>query len=220
MGVDPISMIAIGSAVAGLAGAGVNYMGSQTAAAGQRAAGQAQATTYEYQAEVAANNALIAKQNAAWTMAAGDVAASNKGLQTRAAVGTQKVQQGAAGIDVNTGSAATVRAGTESMGLLDAMTIRSNASRAAYGYDVKATSETAQAKLDRMAAGNAVTGANLQAQGTETAGVGSLLSGVSTVGGNWAKFQNVGGVPSAPSVNPVSTAATDPTYSNYGFGMT
>ena len=143
MGIDPAS-IALMSLVAGVASTGMS-------AAGSYESGQATKANDQYQAAVAANNALIAKQNAAWDIQAGETAATNQGLKTRAQIGTEKASQGAAGIDVNSGSAAKVRAGTESMGMLDAMTIRSNAAKQAYSAQVQATNETAQSQLDTAA---------------------------------------------------------------------
>lgn len=163
-------------AIAGLVGAGVS-------AYGQYEAGQANSEAASYQAQVAANNAAIAKRNAVMDIQAGEAAAANKGLQTRAAVGTEKATQGAAGVDVNTGSAPNVRAGTEQFGMLDALTIRSNAAKAAYGDQVTATSDLAQSQLDKFESEQASEAGDLGA-------AGSLLSGVSTVGGNYIKLQN------------------------------
>lgn len=160
---------------AGVAGAGVS-------AVGQVETGQAGAASAAYRAQVAANNAEIAKSNATQDIQSGEIAAVNRGLKTRATVGNEKAQQGASGIDVNTGSAVGVRAGTAEMGMLDALTIRSNAAKQAYGQQVAAVSDTAQSQLDTM-----------EGQQSETAGeiggAGSLLSGVSTVGGNYARYQ-------------------------------
>lgn len=176
MGIDPISIAAM---VAGVAGAA-------TSAAGAYETGQATAASDSYQAQVAANNAALAKQQSKFDIQSGEIQAVNQGMKTRAAVGQEKAAQGASGIDVNTGSAPAVRAGTESMGMLDALTIRSNSAKKAYADEVQATSDTAQGQLDTFAGAQAETGADIGAAGT-------LLSGVSTVGGNYAKFQNAFG---------------------------
>lgn len=183
MGIALAALPAI-SAVVGLAGAGIS-------AAGAMEQGQATAASDAYQAQVAANNAALATQQGKLDIQSGEIQAVNSGLKTRAAVGTEKSQQGASGIDVNTGSAANVRAGTASMGMLDALTVRSNAAKKAYADEVQATSDTAQGQLDTFAGEQAGTGADIAAAGT-------LLSGASTVGGNYAKFQGAyGGTPSA-----------------------
>jgi hypothetical protein len=168
------------SAVAGIAGAGVSAYGAIKQ-------GQSASDAYAYKAQVAANNAAIGRQRAVQEIQAGEIAAVNQGLKTRAKVASEKAQQGAAGIDVNTGSAAMVREGTAELGMLDALTIRSNAAKKAWAAQVDATSSEAQAQLDRAAGENAETSGYINA-------AGSLLSGASTVGGSYAKWQtNYGG---------------------------
>lgn len=162
--------------IAGIAGAAIS-------AAGQAEAGEAKSNAAAYQSQVAANNAQIATLNSKLDIQAGEVAATNQGLKTRAQVRSEKATQGAAGIDVNTGSAPQVRAGTEQMGMLDALTIRSNASKKAYSDIVEATSDTAQSKLDTMESDQAGMAGEIGAAGT-------LLSGVSTVGGNYSRWQS------------------------------
>lgn len=170
MGIDPVSLAVIGG------------VGAAVSAGGQLASGQATSEAYAYKAQVAANNAAIARQKGVQDIQAGEIAAVNQGLKTRAKVGSQKAQQGAAGVDVNTGSAADVRAGTEELGMLDALTIRSNAANKAWSDEVQAQSDTAQGQLDTMAGEQAETAGYIGAAGT-------LLSGASTVGGNYAKWQ-------------------------------
>lgn len=167
--------------------AGTSLIGSAVSAAGSEATGKAQAENLQYQAQVAANNAEISKRNADLDIQAGEVAASNTGLKTRAAVGAEKAAQGGNGIDSNTGSAVAVRAGTESMGLLDAMTVRSNAAKQAYSQQVQATNETEQAQLDKQGAAQAK-------QAGDIGAASSLLGGVSSVASKYAGWmtQNPG----------------------------
>lgn len=176
MGVDPVSLgfMAV-SAAAGIAG-------SATAAEGQRESGRATQQAEAYQAQVATNNAAIAETNAREDIQAGEVAATNVGLKTKAAVGSEIAQQGAGGIQVNSGSAADVRAGTAEIGMLDALTVRSNSAKQAYGERVTAASDTAQGVLDTMQGTAAEKAGEIGADAT-------LLSGASTVAGNFAKWQ-------------------------------
>jgi hypothetical protein len=167
----------------GLAMAAVGLIGAGISAYGAYEQGQATSAAEAYQAQVAANNAVIAEQNARLDIQAGETAATNQGLKTRAQVGTEKAGQGAGGIDPNTGSAVAVRAGTEEIGYLDSMTIRSNAAKSAYGQLVTATSDTAQSRLASAESSQAATAGDIGA-------AGSLLSGIGTVGGRYAAFQN------------------------------
>jgi hypothetical protein len=164
------------AAVGGLVGAGISAYGSYQSM-------EAQSANAAYQAQVAANNAKIAQQNAAMDIQAGEIQAANQGLKTRAAVGTIKAQEAAQGVDVNTGSFTKVRAAASEIGMMDALTLRSDAAKAAYGQEVAATSETAQSGLYTAQSQQASAAAPIGA-------LGGLLSSASSVGSTYAKYQN------------------------------
>lgn len=157
--------------------------GTAVSAYGKYEEGQATSEADSYKAAVANNNAAIATRDSKLTIQAGETAAVNKGLQTRAAVGAEKANQGASGVDVNTGSAVATRAGTAEIGMLDALTTRSNAAKDAYSQEVQAENYTTQGVLDKFAGEQAETAGAIGAAGT-------LLSGASTVGSNYAQFQS------------------------------
>jgi hypothetical protein len=180
---DPVSALAIGSAIAGLAGGGMS-------AAGAYGSSKAASANANYQAQVAANNATIARQNAGMDTQAGEIAATNQGMKTRAAVGSIQATQGASGIDVNSGSAPKVRAAASELGLMDALTIRSTAAKKAYADTVAATGDTAEAGLLQSEAAQASAAAPIGA-------LGSFLSSASSVGGTYARYQFAGGSGSA-----------------------
>lgn len=165
---------------------GASAASTIVSASGQMEAGQASAQANAYKAQVAANNAEIARRNSIMDIQSGEIAAVNQGLKTRGKVGAEKAQQGASGIDVNSGSAAAVRAGTAQLGMLDALTIRSNAAKKSYSDLVEQSSDTAQSQLDTMASQQAGTAGEIGAAGT-------LLSGASSVAGGWQKYQNLYG---------------------------
>jgi hypothetical protein len=175
MGIDPVSIAAIGGMAATAAGGGLKAFGSYEG-------GQASKAALAYQSQVAAYNSQVAKQNAAWDSAAGEAQANARGLKTRAQVGSTIAKMGAAGVSTNSGSAATTTAGEREIGMLDAMTIRSNASREAYGQEVAATSDTAQSQLDTMEA-------NQAGEAGDIGAAGSLLSSAGTFGGQFAQYQ-------------------------------
>lgn len=183
MGVDPISLTMMGMAVAG---AGIT-------AAGKYSQGQATANNAAYQAQVAANNAKIAKQNEELEVESGEISAANSEMKTRARVGATLAGQGASGVDVNSGSFVGVRAGEAELGELDALTIRSNAARRAYGYAVQATQDTAQSGLLETESAQAKKAAPWTA-------AASLLSSASSIGPKYAMFNQV---------NPGGAAAND-----------
>jgi hypothetical protein len=140
-----------------------------------------------YQAQVAANNAKIAQQNQNAELQAGSQQATMTGLRTRATVGKTKAEQGASNVDVNSGSFSNARSGEAEVGLLDALTVRSNAARRAYGYEVQGLNDTAQSQLLETE--------SRQAREAEPWAVGaSLLSSASSAGSRYAMYQmNSGG---------------------------
>ena len=174
---DPLTLTAI-SVGSTLIGGGVSAFGAASKGAADKA-------MFGYQAGVAELNAKIAKQNADYTREAGGTVAYQSGLKTGQVVGQQKVAQSASGIDVNTGSSATVRADTTKLGQLDQQTIRENYAKKAYGFEVEAATKSAEA------------GANLVAgqQASKAAGINvasSILGTVSSVSSKWMQGSQAG----------------------------
>ena len=147
-----------------------------TGAAGSIFGGQASAAAYNYQAGIAQMNAQIAKQNAAYEGALGEVQAQAQGMKTRAVISQTRATQGASGLDVNTGSAASVRESEFQLGGYDQQIIRSNAARRAYGFEVEAAGDIAQAGAYRAAGENAMTAGLLGAFTSILGGGGSFAS--------------------------------------------
>ena len=175
-----------GLALDSMAALALSGISSLFGASGAREQGQATQQADMFKAMMAISNAQTEQQNAAWSMAAGDVAASNRGLRGRFQVGGQKVsfastQGGGEGVDVNGKSVQDVLAGTGMATMQDSLTIRSNAAKEAYGHQVAAQSDEAQAMMDQMA------GKNAQRAGEMSADT-SLLSGASSVLGTAAKW--------------------------------
>src|SRR5262245_54970640 len=89
---DPITMIAIGATVAGAA----------TTAYGQSDSGKAQKSMYDYQAQVA-------RQNAQYERQVGERRAAELGLRQRDEAARLVSAQAASGIDINRGTPVDVR---------------------------------------------------------------------------------------------------------------
>ena len=174
--------------VAGVAGTAISAVGTMEAA-------QAQSANASYQAQVARNNAQIAQENSAMAINAGETQAAAQGEKARAQVGGIIAAQGANNVDVNSGSAADVRTSSKELANVDTRTIMSNAAKQSFGYQVAASSDTAQAGLLTQEAGQAQTAGDIGS-------LGSFLSGISSVGGNWAKFQNLGTGATSAGANP------------------
>lgn len=153
-----------------------------------RAASQAAA----YSAQVQANNAKIAQQNAEFKGAEGETNAAASQMKTRQQVAAIAASQAANGIDINNGSAVGVRQSAAELGELDAINIRSNAAREAYGFQTQAASDTAQSVLDKSASKNDMTAGII-------GGASTFLSGAGNAASNFAKFQQT------KSFDPTST---------------
>jgi hypothetical protein len=141
-----------------IAAAGVSAIGSIMQ-------GQAQANAANYQAQVAANNAIIENQNAAYATEAGEAQAENVGLQNRQNLGRVKATEAALGVDVNTGSAVQAQQSARQMGVLNVQNTIQKANLAAYGYRAQATGFQAQSGLYGYEAETAPIGADLSAAG-------------------------------------------------------
>lgn len=99
-------------------------------------------------------NAKIAAKNAEIAGQAGAEQAAMESQKGRAVFGSIKTNQAASGIDVNTGSAAATQVSAQEISKLDAMTIRSNAAKEAYGYKVQESEFNQQGDMYRQEAKN------------------------------------------------------------------
>lgn len=169
----------IGIAAAGI---GVQAYGQHKAGQAAKKAGEAAAGASESQAQLADYNAGIADLQSQDAVERGDLEANQFRAQVRGAIGTQRTVQAASGVDVSYGSAADVQADAAYLGKLDEMTIRTNAARQAWGYNVTSMNYRRQAEIYRktgaaqIEAGNAsATAGDIAAVGTIATGAGSLL---------------------------------------------
>lgn len=159
-----MTMAYIAAAVAAI-GAGLTTYGEASAA-------QAQAG---YQAQIAANNEIIAKQQRTDALNRGELEAQ-KAMQEQAQLfGQQRAALAASGVEVTQGSALDILASTRFLGKQDVATIQSNAAREAWGYSISAANYAAETTLQRWRENQA----SPALQGALVAGT-SLLSSAST----------------------------------------
>lgn len=161
--------------------------GSAISAYGQMQAANAAGAAYDFDAMQATQNAKIATQKQQWAAELGDQDAAASQMGTAAKIGSIKANQAASGVEVGTGSNADVITSAREIGMLDALTIRSNAAREAYGYEVEAYSNRSQAAMSTSAAKNTRAAGRIQAAGTllggaaQAAPYSSYLSSKSTM---------------------------------------
>jgi hypothetical protein len=179
---DPVSLATIGT--------GATVAGGLTSAFGSILGGIGASKQSKYQAGVAQINRTIALQNADYARKVGESRAVELGLKSRAAQATTLAHQGGAGLDVNRGSAAAVRASEGEMGRYEQSVARANAAKTAYGYEVQALEDTAQGQVFQMAGSQALTAGYIGAGS-------SLLSGAGNVANKWLQGGQMG-IPGYP----------------------
>ena len=146
-------------------------------------AGKLQRAAADSAAELTDYNAAVADIQAEDALLRGQLDEQRFRGQVRGAVGAQRAGFAGGNIDVSSGSAVDVQADAAYLGELDALTIRTNAKREAWGYKVEATDLRKRAEITRKegvnleAAGRqARTAAFIGAGGTVASGTGSLLA--------------------------------------------
>lgn len=138
---------------------GTKFLGAEAQAGALSAKGN-------YDAAVATGNANIATLQGKFATENGDIEAVNARTQAGVMQGKQRAAFGAQGIDVNSGSASATQANTAGMGALDAMTIKNNAWKQAWGYQTQATNYTAQSAFDKLS-GETAAGSTLLTGGLQ-----------------------------------------------------
>jgi hypothetical protein len=117
---------------------------------------QAQRSQSRYEQRIAEANARIMDLQARDATQRGEEAADASQRATRQLVGSQRAAMAAQGIDVASGSALDVQEATAGLGALDALTIRNNAYREAWGFQMQALNSRSEAAHARSAGRQAV----------------------------------------------------------------
>lgn len=167
--------IAIASLAMTAAAGGVSAYGAVQQ--GKAAEGQA-----DYQAAVGRNNAIIAERQARDAEERGAAEETAQRRQTAALMGKQKAGMAANGLDLSSGSPLDILGDTAQFGELDALTVRSNAAREAYGYRNQGAQFTSDAAAQKIAGKNAKSASYISAGST-------ILTSASQMGGNWATYK-------------------------------
>lgn len=147
----------------------------------QSKAAQGQAN---YQAGVARNNATMAEYAAKDAIERGGEAANRSNQQYRQLRGRQVATMAANGIDIGEGSAQSILDDTDMLTSIDATTIRNNAARQAWGYQVEGQNYSSSAGMYKATA---------DAENPMLSAGASLLGGAAQIGmagqqmGYWGK---------------------------------
>lgn len=162
--------------IIGLAGAGVSAYGQIRAGQEQKAAGEAQQAAAESQAQLDEANAQVADEQAQDTLARGTLQENQFRTQVKGVIGSQRANFAADNVDVSFGSAVDVQADAAKLGELDAQTIKNNAARAAWGYQVQSYDLRRQADITRKEGVNAAAAGAAAASSADISAAGSFLS--------------------------------------------
>lgn len=173
--------------VAAAATASLILTGVGTAASmyGQMQQGKAQQGMYNYQAGVDRNNKIISDRYANDAIERGKEAEAEQRRKTQQIIANQRVGFAANGIDLGSDVISETLSDSAMLGELDALTVRSNAAREAYGYKVQGMNYEASAQNSILA------GKNARSAG-RTAAMSTLLSGAASVGGSYTDFKSKG----------------------------
>lgn len=156
-------------------------LGGVVGAVGAKNTAEAQAKSAEYQAQVNAQNTKLAEANAGIASQAGEAQAGIQGQRGKAQVGAILAAQGASGIDPYTGSARDVRQSASDLSQLNALTVRSEAIKQAYGYQTQGKSFETQATLGNYEASEDREAGTINAASTFLGGASSAADKFS----NW-----------------------------------
>lgn len=144
--------MALGTALTIFTIASASYSAYQQVRAGraQREAGQLERQAAEAQAELTDYNAQVAELQAQDAIERGGDEENRFRAMVRGAIGAQRAGFAAGNIAVGFGSAADVQADAAFLGELDALQIRQNAAREAWGFQVEATDLRRRADIARQ----------------------------------------------------------------------
>lgn len=130
-------------------GTGINVIGGLKAGNAAKRAGEAQQRAAEKSGDLADFNAQVAELQAEDAITRGQEEEQRYRQKVRQTIGAQRVGFAASNIDVGFGSAVDVQADAAMLGELDALTIRGNAAREAWGFKMQAEDLHARGQLAR-----------------------------------------------------------------------
>jgi hypothetical protein len=154
--------------------------GAVIQAGGAYSSAKSKKSAFNAQAQIDTNNAQVAEWQAQQAELAGADAEQSSRLRTSQVTGEQRAALAANGVDLGTGSATDVLAGTQVIGNHDALTIRDNASRQAWGYRTQGVNFLNDAAMSHSAADSI---------NPALSAVGSLLSSAGAVDKAWTDSQ-------------------------------
>lgn len=168
--------LGLSAATWGSIGTGLQVAGMASGAFGAYNQSKAAKQSYEYQAAVQRNNAQIAEWQAADATSRGQKAEQAQRLKVAQLKSSQRAGFAARGIALDEGSPLNILNDTDYMGELDALSIRDNAAREAWGHRMQGANAGSDASMLSARAG---------AESPNSAAVSSLLTSGGAVASSW-----------------------------------
>lgn len=137
--------------IATIASAAGSAYGQIKAGGAEKRAGEREEAAAQDQANLLDWNAKVSELQAQDAIARGAEEESRFRMSVRQMLGAQRAGIAAGGVDVGFGSALDVQEDTAYLGELDALTIRTNAAREAWGFKIEAEDQRRQAGIVRKA---------------------------------------------------------------------
>lgn len=167
---------------------GLSIVGTATQVIGQIKAGNAAKKAGEAQKQAADSEAGLSDYNAAVAdLQAQDAierGREEEGIfraQVRGTIGSLRAGFAAGNVDVGFGSAVDVQADAAYLGELDSLTIRTNAAREAWGYNVQSEDLRKRAEITRKEGVNLAEAGRVQQTASRYAAAGSIISGTNSL---------------------------------------
>jgi len=163
--------------------AGAAWSAYQQHKAGQNAkkAGEAEQSAAEDQAQLAEYNAQVAGLQAQDTIDRGAIEEARFRTGVRGMIGAQRAAAAGNNLDVAYGSPLDIQADAAFLGELDALQIKSNAARSAWGYKVQQVDLTRSAAITRKGGQFAALQGQQAAQQANYAAIGTAFSAGSSL---------------------------------------
>lgn len=163
-------------------------VGGVTTAYGQMQAGKAARAEGNYKAAIEHNNAIRAGYLADDAIARGKIEERQQRLRGRLLVGQMRTALAGSGQVIDEGSAGELVVDQSGVNELDALNVRANAEREAYGLRAEGANFESSARLSRLGGANAARNAKFAAAST-------LLSTGGSVASKWYDMKKVGDKP-------------------------
>lgn len=168
--------MAIGSTTLAVVAITATVLSAATSMYAAQQQGKAAKAQADYQAAVARNNKIIADRQAEDAIKRGEVAEQERRLETRRLIAAQRATSAGSGVLVDEGSALSLNEDAAEQGEFEALTIRSNAAREAYGFRVQGAGFESDAGLFQLRGESARNAANIETASTAIGAAGSVAS--------------------------------------------